>query len=98
MTRALLAGYELSGITRFQTGALLTPTGNTSIGGRRADYSAAKLNLPNGERTVQRYFNTECLSHFSKHTPRHLRHRHYPGAGLAALGHLRAEADLLQRV
>ena len=27
-TRALLGGYEISGITRLQTGALLTPTAN----------------------------------------------------------------------
>jgi hypothetical protein len=34
----VLGGWELSGITRYQTGAPLTITGNTSIGGRRADY------------------------------------------------------------
>jgi hypothetical protein len=34
----VLGGWELSGITRYQTGAALTVSGNTSIGGRRADY------------------------------------------------------------
>ena len=33
-----LGGWEISGITRYQTGAPLTVTGPTSIGGRRADY------------------------------------------------------------
>ena len=43
-TRALLGGYELSGITRLQTGALLTPTANTSTGSRRADYIGGDVN------------------------------------------------------
>ena len=34
----VLGGWEVSGITRYQTGAPLTVTGPTSIGGRRADY------------------------------------------------------------
>ena len=34
----VLGGWEVSGITRYQTGAALTVSGNTSIGGRRADY------------------------------------------------------------
>jgi hypothetical protein len=34
----VLGGWQISGITRYQTGAPLTVTGNTSIGGRRADY------------------------------------------------------------
>ena len=35
----VLGGWEISGITRYQTGAPLTVTGPTSIGGRRADYA-----------------------------------------------------------
>ncbi len=35
---ALLSGWEVSGITRFQSGAYFTPTGSTAIGTRRADY------------------------------------------------------------
>jgi hypothetical protein len=42
--RALLGGYEISGITRFQTGPLLTPTANTSTGNRRADYLGGDVN------------------------------------------------------
>jgi len=36
--RAVLDGWEISGITRFQSGAPFTPVANTSIGNRRADY------------------------------------------------------------
>ncbi len=35
----VLGGWEISGITRYQTGAALTVTGPTSIGSRRADYT-----------------------------------------------------------
>jgi len=44
---ALLAGWEISGITRYQSGQYLTITGNTSIGGRRADYLGGPVLLPN---------------------------------------------------
>ena len=36
--KAVLAGWEVSGITRFQSGAYFTPTASTAIGTRRADY------------------------------------------------------------
>jgi hypothetical protein len=35
---AVLGGWEVSGIARYQSGAPLTVTGNTVIGNRRADY------------------------------------------------------------
>jgi Carboxypeptidase regulatory-like domain len=35
---AVLSGWEISGITRYQSGAPLTVTANTAIGTRRADY------------------------------------------------------------
>jgi hypothetical protein len=38
LTRAVLGGWEISAITRYQSGAPLTVSGNTSIGSRRADY------------------------------------------------------------
>ncbi|HVF86915.1 MAG TPA: carboxypeptidase-like regulatory domain-containing protein [Pyrinomonadaceae bacterium] len=61
LVRTLLAGYELSGITRFQTGQYLTPSGGTSTGGRRADYIGGDVNLPNGERSVSQWFNTAAF-------------------------------------
>jgi len=49
---ALLSGWEVSGITRFQSGAYFTPTASTAIGTRRADYVGGPVLLskkgPNG--------------------------------------------------
>jgi hypothetical protein len=49
--KAVLDGYELSGITRFQSGAYLTATatGNSALGNRRADCLGDPL-FANGER------------------------------------------------
>jgi len=44
---AALSGWEISGITRYQSGAFLTITGNTSIGMRRADYLGGPVLLSN---------------------------------------------------
>lgn len=41
--KALLDGYEISGITRFQSGRFYTITGNTSTGTRRADVNSSDL-------------------------------------------------------
>ncbi len=54
-----LGGWELSGITRFQTGALLTPTGNSSIGGRRADTTGQEID---GPQTLDEWFNTGAFA------------------------------------
>ena len=62
LVRALLSGYEVSGITRFQSGDTFTVTGNTPTGSRRADYIGGPVELPNGERNVQRWFNTEAFA------------------------------------
>ena len=49
---AVLSGWEISGITRYQSGAYFTVTGNTAIGTRRADYLGGPVLLaepgPNG--------------------------------------------------
>ena len=44
---AVLSGWEVSGITRFQTGPYLTPTASTAIGTRRADYVGGSVLLAN---------------------------------------------------
>jgi Carboxypeptidase regulatory-like domain len=44
---AILSGWEVSGITRFQSGAPFTPTGGTAIGTRRADYVGGPVLLTN---------------------------------------------------
>jgi len=44
---AVLSGWEISGITRFQSGQNLTVSGTTSIGSRRADYLGGPVLLSN---------------------------------------------------
>ncbi len=42
LAKALLGGWQISGITRYQTGAPITVLGNTAVGNnRRADYTGA---------------------------------------------------------
>ena len=43
----MLSGWEVSGITRFQSGCYFTPTGSTAICTRRADYVGGPVLLPN---------------------------------------------------
>jgi len=59
---AALGGWEISGITRFQSGQYFTITGDTSIGNRRADYLGGDVQLPESERTVRRWFNTGAFA------------------------------------
>lgn len=61
LTRNLLGGWEVSGITRFQSGQFYTPQANTSIGGRRADYLGGDIALPDDERSQARWFNTAAF-------------------------------------
>lgn len=56
---ATLSGWEVSGITRFQTVPYLTPTGTTSIGGRRADYVGGVVA---GPRTNTEWFDTAAFT------------------------------------
>jgi hypothetical protein len=46
----VLGGWEFSGIGRYQSGSPMTVTGNTSIGGRRADYVGGDPNVPEADR------------------------------------------------
>jgi hypothetical protein len=46
----VLGGWEVSGIARFQSGSPMTVTGNTSIGGRRADFAGGDPYVPDSER------------------------------------------------
>jgi hypothetical protein len=60
--RALLSGYEISGITRLQSGRYLTVTGGTSTGNRRAEYIGGPLLLPDGERSRDAWVNRAAFS------------------------------------
>ena len=56
----LLGGWEISGKVRWQSGQYLTPTGNTLIGGRRADYVGGDIGLD--DRDARRWFNTTAFA------------------------------------
>lgn len=57
-----LGGWGISVITRAQSGAYLTPTGNTAIGGRRADYvDGQEISLSSNERDFTRWFNAAAF-------------------------------------
>jgi hypothetical protein len=55
-------GWEISGVTRFQTGAELTPTGSTSIGTRRSSYLGGPASLPSDQRGPNHWFNTAAFA------------------------------------
>ncbi len=57
---AIAGGWELSGKIRYQTGQYLTATGNSSIGGRRADYVGGEIAIDNPDET--RWFNTAAFT------------------------------------
>jgi hypothetical protein len=58
--RQTIGGWELSGITRYQTGQYYTITASTSIGTRRASYNGQTVKLDNP--TVAKYFNTAAFT------------------------------------
>jgi hypothetical protein len=55
----VFGGWEISGKIRWQSGQYLTPTGNTLIGVRRADYVGGEISLD--DRDERRWFNTDAF-------------------------------------
>jgi Carboxypeptidase regulatory-like domain len=60
LAEAIVGGWELSGKVRWQSGQYLTPTGNTSIGTRRADYLGGDIGIDN--RDENQWFNTAAFA------------------------------------
>ncbi|HTG87706.1 MAG TPA: Plug domain-containing protein, partial [Pyrinomonadaceae bacterium] len=62
--RAVLNGYEVSGITRLQSGPYLsvTATGNAIFGNRRADCISPDALFPNGERGPNNWANRAAFA------------------------------------
>jgi hypothetical protein len=56
----ILGGWEISGKIRWQSGQYLTPTGDTLIGVRRADYAGGEISADN--RSEDRWFNTDAFA------------------------------------
>ena len=59
--RLVVAGWEFSGMNRFQSGPYLSVIGNTSIGSRRADYIGGPVQLSGDQRTIAHWFNTAAF-------------------------------------
>jgi hypothetical protein len=57
---AAFAGWEVSGIVRFQTGAYLTPTGSSTGVTRRSSYVGGPVSLD--DRTANKWFNTAAFT------------------------------------
>jgi hypothetical protein len=57
-----LGRWEISGITRFQSGPPLTPVGSATGVTRRADYLGGPVALPRSERGPDRWFNTGAFA------------------------------------
>lgn len=55
---AVLGGWEASSKFRFQSGQFLTPSGNSSVGGRRAEYVGGDIDI-DGDRS--KWFNTAAF-------------------------------------
>ena len=60
--KAILDGYEISGITRLQSGAYFTPVANSNIGSRRAEYLGGPVLFPNGERSQSSWANRAAFA------------------------------------
>ncbi len=56
----ILGGWEISGKIRWQSGPYLTPTGDTLIGVRRADYVGGEISLSDRDET--KWFNTDVFA------------------------------------
>ena len=57
-----LAGWQLSGINRFQSGPYYTITGNTAIGVRRADYVGGPVRIADGSWTLANYLSPAAFA------------------------------------
>jgi Carboxypeptidase regulatory-like domain/TonB dependent receptor len=62
IAEAVLSQWEMSGITRYQSGNQFTVTWDSAIGNRRVDYLGGEIELPADERTVDRWFNTDAFA------------------------------------
>ena len=56
------AGWQFSGMNRYQTGPYYTVSGNTSIGTRRADYVGGDVLLSEGQRSISNYLNKAAFA------------------------------------
>lgn len=60
--RTAFGGWQLNGIIRLQTGPYYTISGNTSIGGRRADYVGGPVLVDSASRTINNWINVAAFT------------------------------------
>ena len=60
LLEAIGGGWQVSGKVRLQSGQYYTATGNSSIGGRRANYTGAEIRID--DRNELRWFNTDAFT------------------------------------
>ncbi len=57
---AIAGGWEVSGKVRVQSGQYYTATGDSSVGGRRANYTGAEISIDGANEL--RWFNTDAFT------------------------------------
>jgi hypothetical protein len=62
IVRTALGAWQLNGVIRLQTGQYYTVTGNTSIGGRRADYVGGEVQVTGSARTINNWVNRAAFA------------------------------------
>ena len=60
--RTAFGAWQLNGVIRFQTGQYYTVTGNTSIGGRRADYLGGDILVAGSARNINNWVNNAAFA------------------------------------
>jgi len=61
LLKAAFGGWELSGITRAQSGARLTVTSDSVAGERRADYLGGPVDLASDQKSPNLYFSSQAF-------------------------------------
>ncbi|MCU1236289.1 MAG: TonB-dependent receptor [Candidatus Solibacter sp.] len=62
VVRTAFGAWQLNGVIRLQTGQYYTVTGNTSIGGRRADYVGGPIQVTGDARTINNWVNRAAFA------------------------------------
>ncbi len=62
VVRTAFGAWQINGVIRLQTGQYYTVTGNTSIGGRRADYLGGDVLVTGGAQTINNWINRAAFA------------------------------------
>ena len=62
IVRTALGAWQLNGVIRLQSGQYYTVTGNTSIGGRRADYLGGNILVSGSAQSINNWVNRAAFA------------------------------------